>query len=176
MSLILGHWHLPLPSGNDAQKFLTKLSVVAEAAKHTIRHEVCVWFVYATRRNAMVRRFDNHADTQGFNDLVDGICNRAKKGLRLFGNSEPRQHGSGYPLGTAAGERERFHQCRPDLLVQLLAQKLPEKLGRFFNAHALDHASYENQPIGIGQRIGCSLDKLNNLSLRHCSFRIVILC
>jgi hypothetical protein len=74
MSLILGHWHLPLPSGNDAQKFLTKLSVVAEAAKHTIRHEVCVWFVYATRRNAMVRRFDNHADTQGFNDLVDCIC------------------------------------------------------------------------------------------------------
>jgi hypothetical protein len=85
----------------------------------------------------------------------------------LFGNAESRHHGRGHTLATTTCNRERIHQYRPDLLVQLFAQKLArpvqpcfnsfgldaEKLGRFFDAHALDHTSYKNQPSGVARSI-----------------------
>jgi hypothetical protein len=35
--------------------------------------EIRVGFVYATRHHAIMRRFDNNAETRGFKELVDRI-------------------------------------------------------------------------------------------------------
>jgi hypothetical protein len=87
-------------------------------------------------------------------------------------------------------ERERVHQDRTDLFVQLFAHELPrpvqpgldglrldtEKVSRFLDTHSFDHSCNEHQAIGLRQIVRGLLDKLKNLPLRHCSFRVVGLC
>ena len=95
--------------------------------------------------------------------------------------------GIGHALATSAGEWKRVHQNGAYLLVQLLTHEPPrtmqprfhrlrlktEKVRSFLDTHALDHACDKYDSKDLGQIVGRSLDKLQNFSLCHCSFRIV---
>lgn len=50
-----------------------------------------------------------------------------------------------------------------------------EKISRFLDTHSFDHPRNEYQAIGLRQIVGGLLDKLKNLPLRHCSFRVIVL-
>ena len=116
---------------------------------------------------------------------------RAAKGSRIQPERPSRfQDGARHPLATLPSERERVHQDRTDLFVQLFAHELPrpvqpgldglrldtEKVSRFLDTHSFDHPRNEHQAIALRQIVGGLLDKLKNLPLRHCSFRVVVLC
>src|SRR5450756_2896804 len=111
-----------------------------------------------------------------------------QKGSRkLFGKAEPLHDGVGHALATSAGKWKRFHQDGANFLVQLLAHEPPramqprfhrlrpktEEVCGFFNTHPLDYARDKYDSKYLGQIVGRLLDKLQNFSLRHCSFRIV---
>src|ERR1019366_408475 len=111
---------------------------------------------------------------------------KQKGSRKLFSKAEPLHDRVGHALATSAGEWKRVHQNGADLLIQLLAHEPPramqprfhrlrlktEEVGGFFNTHSLDHARDKYDSKDLGQIVGCSLDKLQNFSLRHCSFRI----
>jgi hypothetical protein len=110
-----------------------------------------------------------------------------RKGSReSVGKDEPLHDGVGHTFAASAGEWKRVHQDGANLLVQLLAHESPramqpcldrlrlktEEIRGFFNTHPLDHARDKHDSKDLGQVVGRSLDKLQNFSLRHCSFRI----
>ena len=112
---------------------------------------------------------------------------RAAKGSRIQPERPSRiQDSALHPIATLASERERVHQDRTYLFVQLFAHELPrpvqpgldglrldtEKVSRFLDTHSFDHPRNEHQAIGLRQVVGGLLDKLKNLPLRHCSFRV----
>jgi hypothetical protein len=110
-----------------------------------------------------------------------------KRSRQLFENGEPLQHGVGHARATHASERKRVHEYGADLLVQFIAHEPPramqsrlhcirlktEEVRGVLGAHALDRPRHEYNPKYLGEIVGCSLDKLQNFPLRHCSFRIV---
>ena len=73
---------------------------------------------------------------------------------RLFGKAQSFHDSLSHSLAAMAGKRERIHQYRPHLLVQLVANELSrsvqpgfdglgfdaEKFRCFLDAHSFDHA------------------------------------
>src|SRR5271157_1651496 len=112
---------------------------------------------------------------------------RRRRGSRKSGEMpEPLQNASRQALAARPGKWKGIQKHRAYLLLEMLAQKFPgpmkpgfyrlrvqvEQGSSFFDAHALDHARHENDAEDIRQAVGRALDKVNNLSLRHDSFRI----
>ena len=111
-----------------------------------------------------------------------------RKGSRkLVGKAEPLHDDIGHAFAAFPGKWKRTHQDGADLLVNLLAHKLSrpmqprfyrlglkvEEVRRFLDAHSLDHARDENDSKDLRQIVRRSFYQLQNLTLRHRSFRIV---
>ena len=72
-SLFLRHCLFPWLSGRHAEKFLPQLLIVAEAAEHAAGDKVAVRLVHAARGHAVMRRFDDDADTAWLEYVVDRV-------------------------------------------------------------------------------------------------------
>jgi len=66
---------------NQRQKFIPRLLVVPEAAKHGTGHSLAVLLFDAAHLHTEVARFDNYADTLGADFFLDGLGDLAGEAL-----------------------------------------------------------------------------------------------
>jgi hypothetical protein len=106
------------------------------------------------------------------------------------GKSKPPHHCLSQALAAPTGERKGIRQYRPNFVFEPIANKLTrtvqagfdgfwldtKKFRGFLDAHSLDHARDEDQTEGFRQIVGRFLHKIDYLSLRHGSFRIIVRC
>ena len=105
---------------------------------------------------------------------------REQKGSRAQ-TGRTVQNDGGHTLATRAGKREGICQHRNDLLVQLLADAVQpgltalERMPRISAVPSTlipSTTPCREQFYSFGEIAGDLFDKLQNLALNHCSFRI----